>query len=41
MANVRIGIVGLGAMGNFHVSYLHEVRGAFLTAGCGANAEKA
>jgi predicted dehydrogenase len=41
MANVRVGIVGLGAMGNFHVSYLHEIEGATLAAVCDQDAERA
>jgi predicted dehydrogenase len=40
MANVRIGVIGLGSMGNFHISYLHEIEGAILTAVCDADVEK-
>ena len=39
--NVRVGVVGLGAMGNFHVGYLHEIDGALLTAVCDADPERA
>jgi predicted dehydrogenase len=41
IANVRIGVIGLGSMGNFHVGYLHEIEGAQLTAVCDADAERA
>jgi predicted dehydrogenase len=40
MNNVRIGVVGLGSMGNFHVGYLHEIEGAQLTAICDADPNK-
>src|SRR4051812_10341481 len=40
MSNVRIGVVGLGAMGTFHVNYLHEIDGAQLTAVCDADPNK-
>src|SRR4051812_31782286 len=40
MNNVRVGVVGLGSMGGFHVSYLHEIDGAILTAVCDADPEK-
>src|SRR3712207_2989295 len=36
MSNVRIGVVGLGAMGTFHVNFLHEIDGAQVTAVCDA-----
>jgi predicted dehydrogenase len=39
--NVRVGVIGLGAMGNFHVGYLHEIDGALLTAVCDADPERA
>jgi predicted dehydrogenase len=41
MDNVRIGVVGLGAMGGFHASYLHEIEGARLAAVCDAMPGKA
>jgi predicted dehydrogenase len=41
MSNVRIGVIGLGAMGGFHVSYLHEIEGAQLAAVCDAMPGKA
>ena len=41
MSNVRIGVIGLGAMGNFHVGYLHEIEGAQLAAVCDAMPGKA
>src|SRR5215207_3445809 len=41
MSNVRIGVIGLGAMGNFHVGYLHEIEGAQLAAVCDAAPGKA
>ncbi len=40
MSNVRVGVIGLGAMGTFHVGYLHEIDGAILTAVCDANGER-
>lgn len=41
MSNVRVGVIGLGSMGSFHVSYLHEIDGAILTAVCDADPERA
>jgi predicted dehydrogenase len=41
MSNVRIGVIGLGSMGNFHVGYLHEIDGALLTAVCDPDPERA
>src|SRR5688500_17238891 len=29
---VRIGVIGLGGMGSFHVNYLHEIDGAVVSA---------
>ena len=38
MTNVRVGVIGLGSMGAFHVGYLHEIDGATLTAVCDPDA---
>lgn len=40
MRNVRVGVIGLGSMGNFHVGYLHEIDGALLTALCDPDTER-
>ena len=40
MSNVRVGVIGLGSMGNFHVGYLHEIDGALLTAVCDPDVER-
>ena len=40
MTNVRVGVIGLGSMGNFHVGYLHEIEGAVLTAVCDPDVER-
>jgi predicted dehydrogenase len=40
MRNVRVGVIGLGSMGNFHVGYLHEIDGALLTALCDPDVER-
>jgi predicted dehydrogenase len=40
MNNVRVGVIGLGNMGSFHVGYLHEIEGALLTAVCSPDAER-
>src|SRR5687767_10411668 len=40
MSNVRVGVIGLGSMGNLHVGYLHEIDGALLTAVCDPDVER-
>ena len=40
MQTVRFGVVGLGAMGSFHVGYLDRVEGATLGAVCDMDAER-
>jgi predicted dehydrogenase len=37
MEKVRIGVIGLGNMGNVHVSYMDSIEGATLSAVCDAN----
>jgi predicted dehydrogenase len=37
MEKVRIGVIGLGNMGNVHVSYMDSIQGATLAAVCDAN----
>ena len=40
METVRFGVIGLGAMGSFHVGYLDKVEGATLGAVCDVDAER-
>lgn len=40
MSNVRVGVIGLGSMGAFHVGSLHEIDGALLTAICDRDDER-
>ena len=40
MDQVRFGVVGLGGMGNFHLSYLNSVDGATVAAVCDVNPGK-
>lgn len=40
METVRFGVIGLGAMGTFHVGYLDKVEGATLGAVCDVDAER-
>lgn len=40
MTNVRVGVIGLGSMGKFHVGYLHEIDGAVVTAVCDPDPEQ-
>ena len=40
METVRFGVIGLGAMGSFHVNYLHAVEGATLGAVCDVDGER-
>ena len=40
MNSVRFGVVGLGAMGSHHISYLNSVEGANLAAVCDADAPR-